>query len=1013
MKKIRFFKLSLALLVVLTTVIIFSSVYSLAAPVKVTFKQGNVSSDMLVESGVAFTPADINVLPGQAHYGWIDAKGNIYPRGASISVSETTVLYALVGCEVSSESELMAAAAQKMTYVKIANSFVVNDSVVLESGVFVIDTGNCNLSFMTKGDAFVSYGTGVSFIGNGKVTHTYSGSTPAIDNVSLIKFNKAISASTMFVTVGSGTTVSTSADFVSITADISKYNSAFNASILGNLSCNKLMVTNGISNGMITVEKTATVSTTDEFLFEDRGASSSDTLVSLKILGGSFYFDRLNGISRRGAGYNLYIQGVPQFSQDISSLFSAKNYSFTLNKTTGMYQFIKCEHSGPVVGNLPNCGEEDVEVTYHCLLCDLDYTKTISKMAHDIITIEIQPMITTEEITQEHIYEKKCVRCGGEYQRYVEYPDPSTVYVTVTYLDEKGRPHDLRVPSKDMFTFVSMSTSDVKNTTYNGKCYLMAFGTEILEYGEQYKNLNIKQKNIVSIEIPLGTKKVFGDQVTHSSNHVTTYAGVFYSNNYLREIILPKSLTDVERHAFREMSALTSIKGLEYITGTIGSYAFYQTHQNVIIDQMSVNAATLSEYCFQNIRMNHLFIGLGVKSIQKGAFYLENVVDNPSYRVNEVFIEGNTVNGTTFPTAFKGSGRSYVNDNQQFGATRIIVFTEHQTDPTVTDPDCLNVGYTTHNCKYCSYVRVDTEVAPLGHNPDMVDVAPTCSTQGYTVEMCTRCGEEYGDRVIDKRTDPNNHIFGTTQGYVFYDEETGSIVYYNTHEKAFYTKEGVRTDKEFYVCENVHYKVRICEGKRCTGIPDWDSVPVDVDWWTTPSNVHSPDTSKRYIAREANCGETGLALIPCSLCTKELEEELPVTGSHKSPVETIVQAPTCISQGLAESSCPVCGEIWRYPVEKNTKNHDWNKGTVIKQPTEMTRGVLRISCNRCSEYFDEGIDRLPASVEEQQFPTWIIVCAAIGGILLIGGVILTLYFTFFKKKRASDNYTYKFNTLKK
>lgn len=1013
MKRTSFFKLSLALLVVITTVIIFSSVYSFASPVKVTFKQNGSTSDILVEAGEAFTPEDITVLPGQIFYGWIDSNGNIYQAGKSITVTEATTFYALIGCEVSSEGELLASISQKMTYVKMTSSFVVNDSIELNNGALVLDTNGCNLTVATEDSAFTSFGTGISVIGGGKVIHTYSGTAPAIDNVSLVKFEPSASTSSMFVTVESGTTVSTRADLIIISANISSKPSAFNAAIHGTVECNKLMVTNGISDGIITVHKTASVSTTDEFLFEDRGSFAEKNYVTLKILGGTFNFDRLNGIARQSDKYKVYIQGAPQFSQDISSFFDAGNYSFAQNKTTGMYHFVRCEHSGPVSGDLPNCGETDVVVTYRCLYCDMDYTKTIDKMEHDIVTVVLQPMITTEETTQELIYEKKCVRCGGNYSKHVEYPDPSTVYVTVTYLDEKGRPHDLRVPSKEMFTFVSMDTSGVANTKYNGKCYLMAFGTEILEYGEKYKSLNIKQKNIVSVEIPLGTKKIFGDQTTHSSNHVTTYAGVFYLNNYLREIALPKSLTDIERHAFREMESLTNIKGLEYVTGTIHEYAFYQKHQNVIVDQMALNAYEIKDYAFNNVRMNHLFIGLGVKKIQKGAFHLDNIVDNPSIRVSEVFVEGNTVNGTTFPTAFKGTGRTYVNDGQQFGATRNIVFTEHQVNSVVTEPSCLSGGYTTHTCKYCSYVRVDTELPALGHAPDEVVVAPTCSTQGYTVEMCTRCGEEYGDRLINQRTDPNNHMFGTKEGYVFFDEETGDFIFYNTSEKAFYTKEGVRVNKEFFVCENIHYKVKVCEGKRCYGIPEWDSVPADADWWTSPSLVHSPDESKRYVAREPNCGEPGLALIPCSLCTKELEETLPVTGSHKSPIEEIVQAPNCTSQGFAQSSCPVCGEIWRYPVEKDPKNHDWNNGTVIKQPTENTRGVLRISCNRCSQYFDEGIDRLPPSAEEQQFPTWIIICIAVGGVLLVGGIVLTLYFTFFKKKRASDNYTYKFNTLKK
>ena len=1021
MRRSGFFKLILALTVVLSTVVIFSAFATVGATVKLSYKYGDSTRDFLVEAGQTVSAITPDIQEGELFYGWADKAGNIYKGGESFTVTDRTTLFAVVGCEVSTAGELLDAVNDGVSYIKLTDNIIVTEQIVLDANVFVIDTNGCTLTVNTESSAISSSNTGVSIVGGGSVRHNANSFATGLEMCGFVSFDKVSDPSSLFFSLSENTSLSTNANLISFSTNISRLPSVFSASIRGSIECHMLMLTNGIYDASVTFYENAQAHTKGEFLFEDRSTSDTEKHVTVTILGGSYSFDRINGIAQNSEDkYSFYIQGASTYAQDISHIFKNKNYSFVRDGNTGIYSFDKCAHNGPVSGELPQCGAQDVTIDYHCLFCDLTYHQTIDEMKHDIITVVTQPMINTEEVTQELRYDKYCVRCGGERQSYIEYPDPSTVYVTVTYLDEKGRSHDIRVLSKYLYSF-SSAASNIKNVKYSSTCEIISFGTDILWSGEEYKNLNIKQENIVSVEIPLGTRIVSGGEVTHANNGITRYSGVFYENSHLRQVVIPSSVTEIKMHAFREMDSLTSIKGLENVTGTIGKCAFMQTHQNVVVDQMVLYAGTIDFSAFHNVRMNHLFIGSTVKEIKSGAFAMENLDTHPEYSVKEVIIEGNKTNATTFRSAFSGT---YNPASQQFG-NDIIVFTEHQVDSVVTDPDCITGGYTTHTCKYCSYVRVDTETDPLGHIAKEIVVPSTCSTQGYTVEMCERCGEEYGDRHDGQRTDPNNHEFGSTKGYVFYDEELDAFVYYNSDKKAFFqyfppnedgTKQpDVQLDKEYYICEAVHYKVAVCEGKRCFSAPDWSNVPTDPAYWTAPSLEHQLDISKRHIVTEANCGEEGLALTPCKACGKEVEEVLPITGeSHKWSSGVIIQAPTCISQGIEEFRCTICTSdtsVRRRVLDKDLSNHSWNEGVVEREPTEAVSGILRISCTRCPESFTEGINRLPAT--EPELPTWAIICIIVGGVLLAAGVILTLYFTLFKKKRASDNYTYKFNTFKK
>lgn len=62
----------------------------------------------------------------------------------------------------------------------------------------------------------------------------------------------------------------------------------------------------------------------------------------------------------------------------------------------------------------------------------------------------------------------------------------------------------------------------------------------------------------------------------------------------------------------------------------------------------------------------------------------------------------------------------------------------------VTEPGCIEDGYTTYECSTCGQSYQDDWVTAPGHTPGSSEVTPpTCMEYGYTTYSCTVCGETY------------------------------------------------------------------------------------------------------------------------------------------------------------------------------------------------------------------------------------------------------------------------------
>lgn len=525
----------------------------------------------------------------------------------------------------------------------------------------------------------------------------------------------------------------------------------------------------------------------------------------------------------------------------------------------------------------------------------------------------------------------------------------------------------MRIKADELYTF------DKSNKTQAN-----SFSTEYIQY-----NYNITQENIISVEIPLGTTDIHGG-FTHNAG-----VGLFCENPHLRQVVLPESLVNVQKYAFNNMPLLTSIVGIEHISGTIGERAFSQNHANVFIDHMVVNANTIGNYAFSNIRMNAVTFGKSVVTISGGSFHLDAGYE----AAKEVFIEGYKPTGTDGLTVSAAmsevGGKSYSSGSQQFGS-RPIVFADHQYKITVNAPTCYEQGYTFYDCKNCSYEKKDDFKPMTTHDFQNIHVLPTCLTQGYYVDMCVNCGDEIdGTKVVKEARDPNAHDFTFDRGYL-------------------YIKNNVEVYETGSICVDQYCIVGKC---KCGALNRRD---LETAYIISPVGEHKYDTENAKVLKEPNCGEYGVAEYTCKTCGSKIEGPIPKTGeNHKWDAGTVILVPTCTDTGIREFRCTICNGadgVKQTKINKDAKNHAWNEGFVEREPTEMVSGVMRITCTRCNESFTEGINKLPP---KQGLPLWAIILGSVGGVLLVGGVILTLYFTLFKKKRASDGYKYKFNTLGK
>ena len=157
----------------------------------------------------------------------------------------------------------------------------------------------------------------------------------------------------------------------------------------------------------------------------------------------------------------------------------------------------------------------------------------------------------------------------------------------------------------------------------------------------------------------------------------------------------------------------------------------------------------------------------------------------------------------------------------------------HNYNAVVTNPSCLEGGYTTYTCTACGKSYTGDTTSATGHNESAVVTSPDCLNGGYTTYTCTVCGEA---RIGDE-TAALGHAEKTVPGKV-----------------ATCTESGLTDGKQCSACE-----VILEEQKEI------------------PSTGHDYEG---VVTKNATCTEAGLKTFTCKNCPDTYTEVINASGGH-------------------------------------------------------------------------------------------------------------------------------------
>lgn len=248
--------------------------------------------------------------------------------------------------------------------------------------------------------------------------------------------------------------------------------------------------------------------------------------------------------------------------------------------------------------------------------------------------------------------------------------------------------------------------------------------------------------------------------------------------------------------------------------------------------------------------------------------------------------------------------------------TEIIEKLPHSYSSIVTDPTCIEQGYTTYTC-VCGDEYVDNYVDSLGHSySKWYEVtAPTCTVDGLERHDCSRC-EYYETNILNK----NGHSYN-------------SVVTAPTCTEKGYTTHTCH-------CENSYIDSYI--------------------------NALGHNCGEWYLVIAPTCTTDGVEKRDCSRCEYNETNTLGATGHTYIPEITL---PTCTEKGCKTYICS-CGDSY---IDSYTTalGHSYGAWYEVTASTCITEGSARRDCSRCSHFETKAVDVLGHDIvhHEAKLPT--------------------------------------------
>ncbi len=249
-------------------------------------------------------------------------------------------------------------------------------------------------------------------------------------------------------------------------------------------------------------------------------------------------------------------------------------------------------------------------------------------------------------------------------------------------------------------------------------------------------------------------------------------------------------------------------------------------------------------------------------------------------------------------------------------STEIIEKLPHSYSSIVTDPTCIDQGYTTYTC-VCGDEYVDNYVDALGHSlGDWYEVtAPTCTVDGLERHDCSRC-DHYETNVLDKL----GHSYN-------------SVVTAPTCTEKGYTTHTCH-------CEDSYIDSYV------------DALGHNCGEW--------------YVVTAPTCTVDGLERRDCTRCEYYETNTLGATGHTHIPEITL---PTCTEKGSKTYICS-CGDSY-IDSYITALGHSYGAWYEVVSSTCTTNGSARRDCSRCAHFETKTVDPLGHNVvhHEAKAPT--------------------------------------------
>ena len=409
--------------------------------------------------------------------------------------------------------------------------------------------------------------------------------------------------------------------------------------------------------------------------------------------------------------------------------------------------------------------------------------------------------------------------------------------------------------------------------------------------------------NIEKITLTKGT----GMMPSFYSNYKCT--PWYLSRSKLNNLVLEEGIINIGSHMFYQNTSFSYIS-LPNSISSIGTFAFSGC-TNLTSIELNENLETIYDYAFENTGLTEIVIGKNTLSIKGYAFYNCKSLQKAYLLNKDTTIVQNSSTLPTNTTIYgydNSTAQSYANKYNRTFVEIYGVCSEcgsYNLRCAVTNPTCVDGGYSTLTCNDCGNIFVADYTEATGHTI-VVDsaVSPTCTETGLTEgSHCSVCGYVFvaqenvnalgHNKVVDDAVEPTCTKTGLTEGS-----------HCSTCNEVFVAQKTIAKLGHSY--SSLVTKEPTCTQ---TGIRTYTCVRCG-DQYTEIifAKGHTVVNDK---AVAATCTETGLtAGTHCSVCGEIIKAQQ-VTNAlgHKVVVDSAVQ-PTCTETGLTEGShCSVCGAI--------------------------------------------------------------------------------------------------------